>query len=89
MSSSKKITLRNSEGEVFEVDEPMALESPTIKHMIEEDCADNVIHLPNLRSKILAKVIEYCKKHVEAQSTNPEEHTSDDDLSAWAWKNFK
>jgi S-phase kinase-associated protein 1 len=79
-SSSKKITLKSSDGEVFEVDEAVALESPTIKHMIEEDSADNEIHLPNVRSKILAKVIEYCKKHVEAQSTNPEERTSDDDL---------
>ncbi|KAE8056381.1 hypothetical protein FH972_013159 [Carpinus fangiana] len=82
MSSSKKITLKSLDGEV---DEAMALESSTIKHMIEEDCADNVIHLPNVRSKILAKVIKYCnKKHVEAQSMNPEERTSDDDLSAWA-----
>jgi S-phase kinase-associated protein 1 len=83
VSSSKKITLKSSDGEVFEVDEAVALESPTIKHMIEEDSADNEIHLPNVRSKILAKVIEYCKKHVEAQSTNPEERTSDDDLRAW------
>ncbi|KAE8037881.1 hypothetical protein FH972_010434 [Carpinus fangiana] len=59
MSSSKKITLKSSDGEV---DEAMALELLTIKHMIEEDCADNVIHLPNVRSKILAKVIEYCNQ---------------------------
>ena len=83
VSSSKKITLKSSDGEVFEVDEAVTLESPTIKHMIEEDSADNEIHLPNVRSKILAKVIEYCKKHVEAQSTNREERTSDDDLRAW------
>ncbi|CAN1147845.1 SKP1-like protein 1A [Linum perenne] len=33
-----------------------------IKHMIEDDCAGEAISLP---SKILAKVIEYCKKQVE------------------------
>jgi S-phase kinase-associated protein 1 len=81
MSSSKKITLKSSDGVAFVVDEAVALESQTIKHMIEDDCADNGIPLPNVTSKILAKVIEYCKKHVDA--ANPEERTSDDDLKAW------
>ncbi|GMY12278.1 SKP1-like protein 1B [Fagus crenata] len=81
MSSSKKITLKSSDGEAFEVEEAVALESQTIKHMIEDECADNGIPLPNVTSKILAKVIEYCKKHVEA--TNPDERTSDEDLKAW------
>ncbi|CAI0547370.1 unnamed protein product [Linum tenue] len=31
--------------------------------MIEDDCADNGIPLPNVTAKILAMVIEYCKKH--------------------------
>ncbi|KAI3889054.1 hypothetical protein MKX03_012487 [Papaver bracteatum] len=31
--------------------------------MIEDDCTDNGIPLPNVTSKILAKVIEYCRKH--------------------------
>ncbi|KAF3538820.1 hypothetical protein F2Q69_00020831 [Brassica cretica] len=43
--------------------------------MVEDDCVDNGIPLPNVTSKILAKVIEYCKKHVDA--------SSDDDLKAW------
>ncbi|CAI0553857.1 unnamed protein product [Linum tenue] len=34
--------------------------------MIEDDCADNGIPLPNVTGRILAKVIEYCKKHHEA-----------------------
>jgi len=42
------------------------MESQTIRHMIEDDCADNGIPLPNVNSKILSKVIEYCNKHVHA-----------------------
>lgn len=68
MSSGRKITLKSSDGEIFEVDEAVALESQTIKHMIEDDCADSGIPLPNVNSKILSKVIEYCKKHVESLS---------------------
>ncbi|KAF7809627.1 SKP1-like protein 1B [Senna tora] len=80
--SSRKITLKSSDGEPFEVDEAVALESQTIKHMIEDDCADSGIPLPNVTSKILAKVIEYCKKHVEVSSSE-EKTTSDEDLKTW------
>ncbi|KAG6390596.1 hypothetical protein SASPL_148334 [Salvia splendens] len=88
-NGSKKITLRSSDGEVFEVDESVALESQTIKHMIEDDCADNVIPLPNVTGKILSKVIEYCKRHVDAaaSATNAEDKlasaVSDEEVKAF------
>ncbi|KAI3919484.1 hypothetical protein MKW98_030195 [Papaver atlanticum] len=63
MSSSKMVTLKSSDGETFDVEESVALQSQTIKHMIEDDCTDNGIPLPNVTSKILAKVIEYRTKH--------------------------
>jgi S-phase kinase-associated protein 1 len=49
--------------------------------MIEDDSTDNGIPLPNVTSKILAKVVEYCKKHVEA--VGYEDKPSEDDLKAW------
>uniref|UniRef100_A0A251TK32 Putative S-phase kinase-associated protein 1-like, SKP1/BTB/POZ domain protein n=1 Tax=Helianthus annuus TaxID=4232 RepID=A0A251TK32_HELAN len=58
MSSSKTIVLRSSDGETFVVDEVVAVESQTIKHMIEDGCADTSIPLPNVTSKILSKVAE-------------------------------
>ncbi|XP_048573868.1 SKP1-like protein 1 isoform X3 [Triticum urartu] len=68
--SSNMITLKSSDGEEFQVEEAVAMESQTIRHMIEDDCADNGIPLPNIDSKILSKVIEYCKKHVQADSSS-------------------
>ncbi|MBA0567514.1 hypothetical protein Golob_005068 [Gossypium lobatum] len=82
-STGRKIILKSSDGENFEVDEAVALESQTIKHMIEDDCADNGIPLPNVTSKILSKVIEYCKKHVEASKSEDRSASLDDDLKTW------
>ncbi|XP_048547898.1 SKP1-like protein 1 isoform X2 [Triticum urartu] len=66
MNTARKITLKSLEGEEFEVDEAVAMESQTIRHMIEDECADNAIPLPNVNSKTLSMVIEYCNKHVQA-----------------------
>lgn len=84
MSSDRKIILKSSDGESFEVDEAVALESQTIRHMIEDDCADNGIPLPNVTSKILSKVVEYCKKHVDfSQAKSSDDRTPEEDLKAW------
>nr|UJT66246.1 SKP1-like protein 1A [Nicotiana plumbaginifolia] len=82
MSTSKMIVLKSSDGEIFEVEEAVALESQTIKHMIEDDCADTSIPLPNVTSKILAKVIEYCKRHVDAVAKT-DDKASEDDLKSF------
>lgn len=64
------ITLQSSDGEIFEVDEVVAVESNTIKHMIEDGFVECVIPVPNVTGTTLAKVIEYCKKHVEAKAND-------------------
>ncbi|OWM83034.1 hypothetical protein CDL15_Pgr016516 [Punica granatum] len=57
--------------------------------MIEDDCADNGIPLSNATSKILAKVVEYYKKHVEAAAESKSEDRPspatavEDELKAW------
>ncbi|OMO80412.1 SKP1 component [Corchorus capsularis] len=80
-TDSKKILLKSSDGETFEVEEAVAVESETIKHMIEDGCADSEIPLLNVTSKILSKVLEYCKKHVEAAAEK--EKKPDDDIKGW------
>ncbi|XP_019184098.1 PREDICTED: SKP1-like protein 1A [Ipomoea nil] len=73
MSSIKMITLKSSDGEIFEVEEAVALEMQTIKYMIDDGCVDTAIPIANVTSKILAKVIEYCKSHAEAAKTSQDD----------------
>ncbi|KAF5728059.1 SKP1-like protein 1B-like [Tripterygium wilfordii] len=75
MASSKKITLISFEGDRFEVEETVVLQSQTVKHMIEDDCTDGGVPTPNVTSKILTKVIEFLKKHAES--------SKEEDLNAW------
>ncbi|KAK6142852.1 hypothetical protein DH2020_023200 [Rehmannia glutinosa] len=75
-SAVKMIVLKSSDGETFEVEDAVAAQSQSIKHLIEDDCADTVIPVHNVTSKILAKVLEYCKRHVDAAK-------STDDLKAF------
>ncbi|CAL9040224.1 SKP1-like protein 1A [Musa acuminata AAA Group] len=81
----KKIILKSSDGEEFEVDVAVAMESQTIRHMIEDDCFENGVPLPNVTSRILAKVIEYCRKHVDAASNSSGDASKvpDEELKAW------
>jgi len=76
--SSRKINLISSDGDVFEVDYDVALMSKTIDDAIETNSTSDVdsISLSLVSSKILAMVIEYCKKHNNAQM-------SDVDLMDW------
>ena len=81
MSSVKKVTLKSSDGEIFEVEETVAMESQTIKSLIEDDCANNTIPLPNVTSRILSLVIQYCKEHTSSSDSNSSK--SNEELKAW------
>ncbi|XP_065628333.1 SKP1-like protein 1B [Quercus suber] len=81
MSSVKKVTLKSSDGEIFEVEETVAMESQTIKGLIEDDCADNAIPLPNVTGHILSLVIQYCKEHTSSSDSNSSK--SNEKLKAW------
>ncbi|KDD74923.1 Skp1 family protein, partial [Helicosporidium sp. ATCC 50920] len=79
MENDAKVTLLSSDGQSFEVSVPVANWSVTIQNTIEETGTDDPIPLPNVSSKILAKVIEYCKYHdkvgrnASGQPTVPDE----------------
>ncbi|KAL5699635.1 SKP1-like protein 1A [Ranunculus cassubicifolius] len=82
-STTKLIVLHSFDGQEFQVEETVVSQSQTIKNMIEDDCTDNGIPLPNVTGSILAKVIEYCKKHVENEDADAAAATKDEELKSW------
>ncbi|CAI7736044.1 unnamed protein product [Closterium sp. NIES-54] len=83
-----KLKLKSSDNEIFEVDQEVALQSDTVKNMIEDvdvSSASEPIPLPNVSGRILAKVIEYCKYHVDAKKPGSMEKpaVTDDEVKAW------
>ncbi|XP_021756579.1 SKP1-like protein 12 [Chenopodium quinoa] len=84
-TSSKKFVLKTSDKELYYVDENVALQSLTIKHMIAEigDIQGQIIPLPNVTGKTLGKVIEYCKNY-EAERTDRD--ADDDPIKVWEEK---
>eukprot|EP00735_Rhodelphis_limneticus_P003622 TRINITY_DN15111_c0_g1::TRINITY_DN15111_c0_g1_i1::g.24933::m.24933 TRINITY_DN15111_c0_g1::TRINITY_DN15111_c0_g1_i1::g.24933 ORF type:complete len:154 (-),score=31.53,sp/Q9LNT9/ASK4_ARATH/58.39/1e-58,Skp1/PF01466.14/1.2e+03,Skp1/PF01466.14/3.3e-40,Skp1_POZ/PF03931.10/3.1e-22,Skp1_POZ/PF03931.10/5.1e+03,Myb_DNA-binding/PF00249.26/0.084,Myb_DNA-binding/PF00249.26/1.7e+02,Med15_fungi/PF05397.7/5.7,Med15_fungi/PF05397.7/4.2,Med15_fungi/PF05397.7/1.4e+03,BTB/PF00651.26/0.092,HHH_5/PF14520.1/1.1,HHH_5/ len=78
MASSKEhVKLSSSDNEIFEVDRDIALMAHTIKDLLDDTEEDQVIPLPNVSSKILAKVIEYCRYHNEMKDA------SEEDVKQW------
>jgi S-phase kinase-associated protein 1 len=63
-----KVSLKRSYDELFDVNKTVAFESETIKNMIEDTGTAIAIPLPNVSRKILSKVIEYYKYHVEVHN---------------------
>ncbi|KAJ7536810.1 hypothetical protein O6H91_12G082500 [Diphasiastrum complanatum] len=80
---SSKVELMSSDGHMFEVDEAVAFQSQTLKNVIEDTGNDSAVPLPNVTGKILAKVIEYCKYHVDLHKSGDEKAIPEEDVKAW------
>ncbi|KAI3889055.1 hypothetical protein MKX03_012488 [Papaver bracteatum] len=52
-------------------------------HKIKDSCIDNTVPLTKVTSKILAKVIEYCKKHVESPNGEDDGKIEQEELKTW------
>ncbi|GFR46832.1 hypothetical protein Agub_g8468 [Astrephomene gubernaculifera] len=83
--SAQKVKLMSSDAQMFEVDEDVAFQSQTVKNLVEDAGTDDAIPLPNVSGRILAKVIEYSKYHVEAEKKGADEKPakSEEDVKRW------
>lgn len=87
MAEGRTIKLKSSDQETFEVPEPVANQSETIRNMIEDiqDVQNHPVPLPNVKSAILSKVIEYCKYHVEAGERDESEKPKKGEEEVKTW----
>uniref|UniRef100_A0A803M0H8 SKP1-like protein n=1 Tax=Chenopodium quinoa TaxID=63459 RepID=A0A803M0H8_CHEQI len=79
-SNKRKIKLRSSDGKTFEVEEAAAMQSETIKSMIE------VVSVSEVNGKTLSLVIDYFNKCLDNQSAV---ENNDDPLIEWALHLFR
>ncbi|GLC54972.1 hypothetical protein PLESTB_000926300 [Pleodorina starrii] len=80
-----KVKLLSSDSQMFEVDDEVAYQSQTIKNLVEDAGPEDAIPLPNVSGRILAKVIEYSKFHVEAEKKGADDKPAkpEDDVKRW------
>ncbi|KAI2499972.1 hypothetical protein MHU86_14495 [Fragilaria crotonensis] len=71
-SDEGKVTLISKEGVSFTVDANVAKMSKIVEDTVdgEDDGEDHEIQLPNVKSTVLAKVIEYCE-HYQTEEMTP------------------
>lgn len=82
-----KVKLLSSDAQQFEVEEEVAFLSQTVKNLVEDAGAEDAIPLPNVSGRILSKVIEYSRFHVEAEKKEGDKPAkSDDDVKQWDTK---
>ena len=79
-AESTSVKLKSKQEEVFEVEKEVACRSVTVKNMVDDTETLNApVPLPMVDSKILIKVIEYCKYHHKAES----ESLPEDEKNVW------
>ncbi|KAJ6801566.1 SKP1-like protein 1B [Iris pallida] len=69
----KKVILRTNDNQEFEVDESLAIESGTIKFLIQDGCAEQAVPLANVNSSTLVKILDYWATHKSANKDNADE----------------
>lgn len=64
---TKSLVFKSSDGDKFDVELQVALQSETIMQMIVDDGGfsdEIVLSFPNITGETMGKVLEYCNKHV-------------------------
>ena len=69
---TKKITLKSSDNQIFEVEESVAMEFATVKSFFEDSQSTDTVPLPNVTAKPLSQVLEFCKEQIKFKA-NPDE----------------
>jgi len=88
MNSTENVILQSSEGKYFQVSRAVIDRSTLIKNMIEDigEVSETPIPLPNVTSKVLEKVIEYCEHHKNDPILKTDEEYKDKhskDIRGW------
>nr|AKQ53346.1 SKP1-like protein [Nicotiana benthamiana] len=70
-TEKKMLILKSSDGDEFQLEENAAVQSITIKNMVEDDYT--LIPLPNVDTKNLTKITEYLKMHADEKTESNKE----------------
>lgn len=89
--AQEMVKLYSADRQPFEMTQEEAFESQTVKNMIEDTGTEDMVPLPNVSGRILARVVEYCKFHVKASKTTTTKEKEDEedrrraeeDVGAW------
>ena len=60
------------DGQTFVMEEVAAIQSQTLCYLIEDNCATDIIPVPNVTGETLSLVIKYCNKHAKRATTTCE-----------------
>ncbi|KAI9365779.1 E3 ubiquitin ligase complex SCF subunit sconC [Pilaira anomala] len=81
------VFLLSSDNGEFRVDKDIAERSVLIKNMLEDvGDSDSPIPLPNVSSKVLGKVIEWCTHHRDDPTTQDDQERRNTDIEEWDQK---
>lgn len=81
-----KLKLVSQEGDIIEVDKEVAAQLSLIKDLVEDTNADETIPIPNIKTQVLRKVLEYCEKHKAENPSKGEKSLEGSDLAEFDWK---